>query len=177
MKNIEAVFIDRDGTIGGTGNFIHPDDFKPYPFALEAIKLLKDEGLKVFAFTNQHRISKGQVTIEAFEKEFQSYGMDDVYICPHDMQGNCLCHKPKPGMLLQASKDHQLNLQHCVVIGDVGTDMMAADAVNAKKILVKTGWGQSSLKAYRHIWSEIEPDYIANDLLQAVQWLVSHEEE
>lgn len=54
--NVQAVFIDRDGTIGGTGHFIHPRDFELYPNAQEAITLLKQNGMKVFALTNQHRI-------------------------------------------------------------------------------------------------------------------------
>lgn len=169
---IEAVFLDRDGTIGGTGNFIHPNDFTPYPYALEAIHVLRDNGIKVFAFTNQHRISKGQVNMSDFTKEFSSYGMDGAYICPHSMEGHCDCHKPKPGMLLQAARDHDLELSKCVVIGDVGTDMLAADQVSARKILVKTGWGMSSLTDYRKTWSKVDPDHVAENIKDAVEWLL-----
>lgn len=52
MKEIQAVFLDRDGTIGGTGHFIQTNNFELYPFAQESINLLKKAGLKVFAFTN-----------------------------------------------------------------------------------------------------------------------------
>lgn len=54
---IQAVFVDRDGTIGGTGHFVHPRDFQLFPNAQAAIDLLKKQGVKVFALTNQHRIS------------------------------------------------------------------------------------------------------------------------
>lgn len=123
---IEAVFVDRDGTMGGTGHFIHPRDFKLYPGTLESLRRLQSSGLKVFAFTNQHRISKGEATIEEFEDEFRSIGLDGWYVCPHSLNADCDCQKPKPGMLIQAAREHGINLARCAVIGDVGTDMLAA---------------------------------------------------
>ncbi|MBU5353925.1 HAD-IIIA family hydrolase [Paenibacillus silvae] len=171
--DIQAVFIDRDGTIGGTGHFIHPRDFQLYPNAQEAIQLLKGTGTKVFAFTNQHRISRGQATVQEFEQQFQEFGFDQAYICSHEEE--CSCRKPKPGMLLQAAAQHGLDLTKCIVIGDVGdTDMLAAHAVGATKIMVRTGWGESSLTKFRDKWAETEPEYIAADILEAVHWIVGN---
>lgn len=170
---IQAVFIDRDGTIGGTGHFIHPKDFTLFPKTQEAINLLKANGLKVFAFTNQYRISRGEATLQQFEEQFKEFGFDQSYICPHDQE--CNCRKPKPGMLLEASKQYHLDLSKCVVIGDVGdTDMLAAHAVGAIKVMVRTGWGESSLTKYRENWIETDPDYIAEDLLDAVHWIIEN---
>jgi histidinol phosphatase-like enzyme len=59
--NIEAVFVDRDGTIGGTGHFIHPKYFSPFSFSRAALQILKDKNIKTFACTNQHRISSGNI--------------------------------------------------------------------------------------------------------------------
>lgn len=169
--DIQAVFMDRDGTIGGTGHFIHPRDFELYPNAKEAIMLLKTSGIKVFAFTNQYRISRGEATVQDFDEQFREYGFDQSYICPHEQE--CSGRKPKLGMLLHASKQHDLDLSKCVVIGDVGdTDMLAAHVVGATKIMVKTGWGESSLTKFRDRWSETEPDYIAEHILDAVQWII-----
>jgi len=169
---LEAVFIDRDGTIGGTGRFIHPKDFSPYPFSLEAIRLLQEAGLKLFAFTNQHRISRGEATLEDFNEEFAKYGLDQAYICPHEPEERCRCHKPATGMLEKAAMDHGIRLDRSVVIGDVGsTDMQAAAAVRATKIIVRTGWGEASLGDYRHTWADVEPDYIASNLLDAAHWI------
>ncbi len=62
----------------------------------------------------------------------------------------------------------------CCDIGDVGdTDMLAAHAVGAIKILVKTGWGESSLLKYRHNWKKAEPDYIAENINDAVKWILN----
>jgi len=173
INKLEAVFIDRDGTIGGTGHFIHPHDFVPYAFSRTAIQLLQNQGIKMFGFTNQHRVSRGEATIAEFQKEFLSYGFDDGFICPHSLFDSCVCRKPSPGMLLDAASKYNLNLNNCVVIGDVGgTDMLAAQAVGALKILVLTGWGKSSLTQYRTEWKDVEPDYIAENLLEAVKWLL-----
>lgn len=177
MNNkLQAVFIDRDGTIGGTGHFIHPKDFTPYPFSKEALDLLKEKGIKTFACTNQHRISRDEATIEDFINEFQAFGFDDAFICPHGSTEGRECQKPSPGMLHEAAEKYGLDLTKTAFIGDVGaTDMLAAHAVGAMKILVQTGWGESSLTQYRHKWADIEPDYIAGNLLDAVNWLLQQE--
>lgn len=174
MSDFQAVFIDRDGTIGGTGHFIHPTDFSLFEGAQEAINELKLVGLQVFALTNQHRISKGQATLEDFRKQFLAYGFDDSFICPHGSDEICECKKPNPGMLMKAAEQYELDLSRCVVVGDVGdTDMLAAHAVGAKKILVRTGWGEASLTEYRSKWEKAIPDYVANDINDAVKWILS----
>lgn len=173
MEDLQAVFIDRDGTIGGTGHFIHPKNFTPYPFSKEAHDLLKENGIMTFACTNQHRISKGGASIEDFLDEFEAFGFDDAFICPHSSTEGCECRKPSPGMLQEAAEKHGLDLTKTAFIGDVGsTDMLAAHSVGATKILVLTGWGEGSLTQYRHKWAEIEPDYIAENFLDAVKWLL-----
>lgn len=91
---IEGIFFDRDGTLGGDGHFCHPNAFTLFDETKRAFKLLEGKDIKTFAFTNQHRISKGQVNISDFEKEFKSYGFDDAYICPHDLHNQyCSCQK------------------------------------------------------------------------------------
>lgn len=173
MGEIQAVFIDRDGTIGGTGHFIHPNDFDVYPFTEEALNLLKENGIKIFACTNQHCISLGEASLGDFQREFERLGFDDALICPHGANEGCECRKPKPGLLLDAAEKYHLDLTKTVFIGDVGaTDMLAADAAGALKILVLTGWGEDSLHQYRHTWSETEPDFIAENLLDAVKWII-----
>ncbi|WP_328277045.1 HAD-IIIA family hydrolase [Paenibacillus chibensis] len=173
MVQWQAVFLDRDGTIGGTGHYIHPRDFVLYQGAQESIRRLKEAGLKVFAFTNQHRISRGEATEEEFELQFHTYGFDDSFICPHGSSEGCHCRKPSPGMLFTAAEKYGLDLSRCVVVGDVGdTDMLAAHAAGAKKVLVRTGWGEDSLNEYRDQWKEVEPDYIASDINEAVKWIL-----
>jgi histidinol-phosphate phosphatase family protein len=168
-KTIQAVFIDRDGTIGGADKVVYPEDFQLYPYALTSIKQLKKAGKLIFSFTNQPGISKGEDKMEDFEKELISFGFDKVYICPHQHNEECGCRKPAIGMLIQAAKENNLDLKQCVVIGDRWTDMVAADEAGCIKILVKTGAGTEAFKKYKNNeyfgrWGEVTPDFIADNL-------------
>lgn len=171
----EAVFLDRDGTIGGDHTIHYPGDFQLFPFTYEGIKELKSCGVKIFSFTNQPGISQQLATKEDFVIELKGFGFDEVYVCPHSHREGCRCRKPEIGMLLQAAKDHNLNLENCVVIGDRWSDMMAADKAGCTKILVKTGAGIESNTVHRHRWQHIEADYVAEDLGDAVHWLFCRE--
>ena len=170
---INAVFIDRDGTIGGDCSVIYPGKFKLYPFAEEAIKLLKSLNIKVFAFTNQPGISTGESTVYEFEKELLEFGFEKTYICPHSEEGLCSCRKPSAALLIKASNEYNLDLTKCAVIGDRWSDMLAGNNAGTKKILVMTGAGNEALGIYRNKWANIEPDYVAENVLDAVLWLSS----
>lgn len=171
-KEIQAIFIDRDGTIGGDGEVIYPGEFKLYPFTKRAFQLLKKDKIKIFAFTNQPGISLGNSTEARFAKELLDFGFDSAYICPHTPEQGCICRKPEIGLLLKAADEHRLDLSKCIVIGDRLTDMVAADKVNAQKILVMTGVGKDSFREYQGKSSKIALDYTAENLLQAVEWIL-----
>ncbi|WP_313894385.1 HAD-IIIA family hydrolase [Psychrobacillus sp.] len=180
---MRAVFLDQDGTIGGTGGGVHPEDFSMYDFAPTAIKSLNEMGVKVFLFTNQTRVGRGFFTEEELLVGFKrmddelanhSVFLDGIYYCPHKPDDGCECQKPNIGLLLKAKEMHNLKLEECYVVGDTGgSDMLAADRAGAKKVLVKTGWGVGSLTTYRDQWQEVEPDYIAADLVDAVNWILN----
>lgn len=171
---IDAVFIDRDGTIGGDCSIIYPGAFKLYPFAEEAVKLLKSLGIKVFAFTNQPGISRGESTVNDFEKELLGFGFDKAYICPHRPEEQCSCRKPSHKLLVKASIEHKIDLKRCAVIGDRWSDMLAGHNAGTKKILVVTGAGNEALGKYRNKWADVQPDYVAENVLDAVLWLLSN---
>lgn len=130
---IDAVFIDRDGTMGGDCSVIYPGEFKLYPFAEKAIKLLKNSNIKVFAFTNQPGISRGESTSLEFEKELLEFGFEKAYICPHTHEEQCSCRKPSPKLLFKASNEYNIDLKKCVVIGDRWSDMLEGDSAGTKK--------------------------------------------
>lgn len=80
-------------------------------------------------------------------------------------------------MLRTAAKEHNLDLQRCVVIGDRWTDLVAADEVGCRKILVKTGSGKEAYTKYINDeffgrWKQVTPDFIAENLNEAVRWLI-----
>lgn len=83
-----------------------------------------------------------------------------------------MCQKPAPSLLLQAQKEHKLEFEKCVVVGDVGTDVLAADQVGCVKILERTGWGEGSLAKFRNLWAGVEADYVALDIHDAAKWIL-----
>lgn len=139
---IQAIFVDRDGTIGGSDNVTYPGEFKLFPLVQESINLLKEKGKYILSFTNQPGISRGEAILKDFEGELLSFGFDRMYLCPHSHENKCDCRKPSPGMLIKAATENNLNLKRCVVIGDRWTDMVAAQVVGSIKILVRTGAGK-----------------------------------
>jgi histidinol-phosphate phosphatase family protein len=171
-QRIKAIFLDRDGTIGGDREIHYPGNFKLYSYTADLIDLLKKKNTKIFSFTNQPGISKGLAKISDFEEELREFGFDDVFLCPHSQEESCSCRKPSIGMLVEAAEKHNLNLHHCIVIGDRWSDMVAASKVGAIKILVLTGAGKEALEEHRHLWIDIDADYVAENLADAIQWVL-----
>lgn len=182
---MKVVFLDRDGTMGGDGGGKSPKNFPLFKGAIPAIRLLNKNGFRVLMVTNQSRIARGYFTESEFveetdrmiqELETKGAYIKDYFFCPH-MENQCNCRKPKTGMIEKAClKYPNIDLQKSYLIGDNGeADMALADKVGVNKILVKTGWGQSSLTTHRHLWCNITPNYVAKDILEATEWIVNKE--
>jgi len=186
MSRRRAVFLDLQGTLGGEGlgDIL---EFSFYPFSIPAIKLLNEADLLVIVVTNQGHISKGYFTYNDFQRRIddlkqelaeQGAKLDGVYCCPHTDEDNCSCKKPLPGMVLRGQRDFDLDLTECYLVGDGGaSDMMLARSVGCRAILVRTGLGEGSLGKCRHLWAEIEPDFVAEDVLEAARWIVELEKQ
>ncbi|WP_044640171.1 HAD-IIIA family hydrolase [Risungbinella massiliensis] len=170
---LEAVFVDRDGTMGGSDQVEYPGKFKLFSFTLSSIAHLQQCGVKVFSFTNQPGIARREAHVSDFEQEITAFGLDGLYLCPHLHGAGCCCRKPAIGLLEQAAHDHQLNLSHCAVVGDRFTDIVAAHRAGCLSVLVQTGAGQDAIgKAQAKEWGNINPNYVARDLPDAVDWLL-----
>lgn len=178
-----GVFLDLDGTIGGNGGGVHPFEFKLFDFSGKAIKLLNDRGIKVFLFTNQSWIGMGKFTEEVFiegckrlQVTLDKYNafFDGIYYCPHTPDDNCECRKPNPSLLIIAEEEFNLDLKKCYIVGDRLSDMYSAKNVGAKKVLVETGRGLKSLQELQQKTSDkLTIDYVATNVLNAVEWLIS----
>lgn len=184
MRSRAAVFFDLQGTLGGEG-LGDIADFTFFPCAIPAIKRINDAGLLAIVVTNQSHIASGKLTYADYEArvvalkeqlaEKQAH-WDAVYCCPHGKDDHCTCKKPLPGMLLQAARDFYLDLPACYVVGDTGAwDMLLAQSAGCRAVLVRTGLGEGSLKEYRHLWADMEADYVAADALEAAQWIAARE--
>ena len=172
---MKAVFIDRDGTMGGGYYIEYPTDYTAFGFTKQAFALLKENGFEPFVFTNQSCIARGKDGGYDFAKEFAEIGAVDYFLCPHDDNDNCNCRKPKTGLLEIAKEKYALDMRECFVIGDRFSDMLAGGRMGCKLILVLTGRGNEAFKEDRGKWKEYEPVFVAENLLQAVEWLCENE--
>ena len=155
---MKLIILDRDGVINfDSAQFIKsPDEWKPIPGSLEAIARLTREGWRVVVATNQSGLARGlfeMVTLNAIHAKMhkaaaQAGGrIEAVFYCPHSAEMDCGCRKPKPGMYDEIAARYGHQLVGVPVIGDSLRDLLAASAVGARPILVKTGKGEKTLVA------------------------------
>lgn len=183
-----AVFLDRDGTINEQMGYInHLSRFVMLPGAAEAIARLNQAAMPVVVVSNQSGLARGYFPAELItqvhskmEQELLAAGafVDGIYICPHHPEAKeekyrqaCDCRKPKPGLLLQAARDLDLDLSHSYVVGDRWSDLKAAANCQAKGVLVRTGYGRGD-EQYIGPQQELQPHFVADDLAQAVAWIL-----
>ena len=174
-----VAFLDRDGTIIEEKDFIKsPDEIEFIPGSIEAIRILKKLGYKIVVISNQSGIGRGILTEkmvkevnESFIRKLMENGalIDALYFCPHHPDDDCDCRKPKTGLIQKAAAEHKLDLEKAVVIGDKLSDLELGKNLGGKSILVLTGYGKKEREKLSS--TRIKPDFVADDLLGAVNWL------
>ncbi|MHB8255893.1 MAG: D-glycero-beta-D-manno-heptose 1,7-bisphosphate 7-phosphatase [Acidiferrobacterales bacterium] len=156
-----AVFLDRDGTINVEKSYLYRlEDWEWIPGAIDAIRNLNRAGYLVIVVTNQAGIARGMYgeedvrrLHEQIDAELAPLGarIDAYYYCPHHPDFGariaCSCRKPSPGMILQASRDWDIDLSHSYIVGDKLADVEAGLAAGVTPILVATGYGAESRSA------------------------------
>lgn len=156
----KAVFLDRDGTINRCVGFLRNiEDFTLLNGAAEAIRKINQSGYLAIVTTNQPVIARGEVTwSELHEIHYkmetllgrEGAYLDAIYVCPHhpdkgfpgerpEYKVNCDCRKPKPGLLLQAAKEYNIDLSESWMIGDSVQDIQAGHAAGCRTILLQGG--------------------------------------
>lgn len=187
MKKHAAVFLDRDGTINEEVGYLDSlEKLKIIPEAFAAIRLINQNGMKAVVITNQSGVARGlfseefvQTVHALIQKQLKARKafIDAFYHCPHhptEGQGvylqTCNCRKPAPGLLFKAADEMEIDLGQSYMIGDMPKDIEAAKRAGAKGILVRTGYGQE------HRAFDVEPDYIAGNILDAVRWILKDRE-
>ncbi|MGW4943231.1 HAD-IIIA family hydrolase [Actinoplanes sp. NPDC004185] len=140
----DAVLFDRDGTlivdVPYNGD---PALVEPMPGAREALDRLRTAGLRLGVVTNQSGLARGLFTAEQLAavnaRVEELLGPFDTWqVCPHDDTAGCACRKPAPGLVLAAAATLGTTPARCVVVGDIGRDMVAAGAAGATGIIVPT---------------------------------------
>jgi D-glycero-D-manno-heptose 1,7-bisphosphate phosphatase len=174
----KAAFLDRDGVINvkaPEGQYVTRwEEVRFLPGVAAAISRLNKAGFRVIVISNQRCVAKGIVTsaeVEALHrkisKELADLGavIDAVYFCPHDTEPACSCRKPAPGMLLQAAKEHQIDLGASWMIGDSDADAAAGKNAGCKTVLL----------GRRATSSGAAPDLLAESLLDAAEKIFQSE--
>jgi D-glycero-D-manno-heptose 1,7-bisphosphate phosphatase len=183
-KMFPAVFLDRDGVlIENRSEYVREwSQVFIYPKTYLSLFRLHKAGYKIVIVTNQSAVGRGLLSIHTAEEinhrlvdlicENDGH-VDRVYLCPHDPGDGCDCRKPKPGMILQAARELDLDLNRSWMIGDAWSDLLAAHAAGMQKlILVKTGRGNDQLlEPQPVVLHELQ---IADDLAGAVDILLSN---
>ena len=149
----KMVILDRDGVI----NHMVDDDvtsvaeWEPIAGSIEAISRLKKAGYLVTIASNHSGIARGyysEADLKAMHDKLENLleargvGIDGIFCCPHGPEANCICRKPKPGLLFQIAKQFQIDLSQTPLVGDNISDIQAAKMANAKPVLVRTGKGE-----------------------------------
>ena len=167
-----AVFIDRDGTIMEDCVYCSdPNDVKIFPGVPEALRRLKSKGFKLIIITNQSGIGRGLFTVEQYRaveaellRQLGNDLIDATYFCP-DVPGQKSTHrKPAPGMIIDATREHQIDVSRSFLIGDAEIDIECAHNAGARGIRVRTGLKRDT--------TESKADWITEDVPGAVEIIV-----
>ena len=183
-----AVFLDRDGTVNEQMGYInHISRFHLLPDAASAIKLLNDNDVPVIVVSNQSGLARGYFPEELLDEvndkmdkllAEQGAKINGLYFCPHHPEAKeekyrqtCDCRKPKIGMLVQAADELNLDLARSFMVGDRWSDIKCAHKAGCTPILVLTGYGRGDSQ-YIGPDQEIQPEYVAENLLDAVKCIM-----
>lgn len=187
-----AVFLDRDGVLNIEAGYIHNlEDLNLISGAAKAVRQLNEQKIFTCLVSNQSGPARGYYPVshvdalhqrlcQLLDEEAKAH-LDALYYCPYlsSTAGGTnraftrwsSWRKPNTGMLVAAAWQHDLDLERSFVVGDKATDVDLAHNAGAKGILVCTGYGQKVLAGnYQH---QTQPDYIAEDLADAVAWIVN----
>lgn len=153
----KAIFLDRDGTINKYVGFLRKEEeFELLPGVAEAIKIINKSGYLAVVVTNQPAIARGEVTYSQLENIHNKMEtllgkegayLDGIYFCPHhphagyegevkELKIDCDCRKPKPGMLLKAATDLNIDLSQSYMVGDSESDIKAGKVAGCKTVLI-----------------------------------------
>ena len=162
----KAIFLDRDGVVnkviirGGTPSSPwNIGEFELLPGIQVALKEFKKMGFLNIIFTNQPDVARGFLTIQELEQMhnviLRAIPVNEITFCPHDNADNCLCRKPKPGMLIMAAKKWGIDLKNSYVIGDGIKDIEAGKAAGCKTFLIKKPYNKKTRKTSDFIVSNL----------------------
>lgn len=173
-----AVFLDRDGVINANverdGRPVAPttmEEFRFLPGVEDAVRRMKEAGYLVIVCTNQPDVATGRTeraTVDAMHELVRArLAVDDIRICFHTDAHGCACRKPKPGMLMEAARDHNIDLTASYMVGDRWRDVIAGRTAGCLTIFVDYGYKQDGPN---------EPDAVVGSLSEAANLILKWNE-
>lgn len=192
-KQRPAVFLDRDGTINEEVGYLDdPAKVVLIPGSADAIRRLNEAGLWVVVTSNQSGVARGYFSEDAvravnkrLEQLLAAHGakLDALFYCPHHAEKglgpyrvDCDCRKPRPGMIQRATAQLPIDLGRSYVVGDKLTDVELGKSSGLRTVLLLTGFGKEELARLEQTHSPA-PDFVAQNLATAVEWILSDLEE
>jgi len=175
---LRAVFLDRDGVLNRAlivdGRPHSPSGLHEVEIpsgAPEACARLREAGFLLVVVTNQPEVARGRLTRKSVE-EINNFlrgrvPFDDVRVCYHDDADECDCRKPKPGMLLAAARDFNIDLTRSFVVGDRWRDIEAGRRAGCRTVLIDCGYDEPRPSGM---------DFVASSLSSAVEWILKSAE-
>lgn len=174
----KAAFLDKDGTLIRDVPFnVDPERIELLPGVIEGLKQLRQRGFSLFVVSNQPGLAQGLFDEEQLDAVWQRLNelvqaaglqFEGFYYCPHEVERSgqpmCSCHKPRPGLLWRAAVEHNLDLHHSWMIGDILHDVEAGHGAGCRSALIDNG-GETE---WRYGPTRV-PDVIAHDFLGVVQ--------
>lgn len=188
MSGKPAIFFDRDGNLNrDVGYVVHLDDYELLPRAAAAVRLVNEAGHLAILVTNQAGVARGyfpeEMLARVHEKLQVKLGekgahLDAIYYCASLPGSNVPGYdedsdwrKPKPGMLLQAAADHDIDLSRSFMMGDKYSDLECGWAAGCKSAFVLTGYGRGERELRGDTWRR-QPDVTGEDAYHAVELIL-----
>ncbi|MBP7216775.1 MAG: HAD family hydrolase [Candidatus Omnitrophica bacterium] len=167
----KAIFLDRDGVINevlikeGQPHSPHSlNELRLMPRVAKNIEAFKQCGFLCIVVTNQPDVRRGLLTpgaLTTMHEHIKSVlNLDDILVCTHDDRDNCLCRKPRPGMLLEAAQRWGIDLASSYMVGDQERDMQAAQSAGCRGILCRASYNK-----------QVQADFTVDSLDEVVSLL------
>ena len=184
-----ALFIDRDGVVIADCHLLTRIEQVRIPQSTQdAFRLLADSAYQVVVVTNQTVVARGLATeqeVDAVHAHIDcelrktGSGIERFYTCPHHPNAtlpayrqDCDCRKPRPGMLLRAAKELDLDLAASVMVGDRISDIIAGHRAGCRTIQVQSGQHSAAPIESPDMDLSVQPDHVCQNLLEAVEWIM-----
>jgi D-glycero-D-manno-heptose 1,7-bisphosphate phosphatase len=181
-----AVFLDRDGTLNHERGYIDRlEMLELFPWAADSVRLLQRGGFATVVITNQAAVGRGLIdepflaSVHGRMSDMLARGsasIDRYYHCPHlpdadlaEFRAVCECRKPRPGMILRACQDLDIDPSRSFMVGDRWLDVQCGASAGVRTVLLRTGHGAREADAAPE---GVRADAILNNLMEAAGWIL-----